>query len=84
MGFSTINPNQYYFKLMFIIKSVDRIQQIEMAEKCIDLYDSKKEYFIDYFKNSLDKPIVRHTGEYDHETAVWIMRKKLNYKKQNL
>ena len=80
MGFSTINPNQYYLKLMFIVKSVDSIQHFEIAERCIDLYDAKRDYFVDYFKKSSDKPI----GEYDHETAVWIMRKKLNYKKQNL
>lgn len=84
MGFSTINPNQYYLKLMFIVKSVDSIRHFEMAERCIDLYDAKRDYFVDYFKESSDKPIVAHTGEYDHETAVWIMRKKLNYKKQNL
>jgi len=83
MGFS-INPNQYYLKLMFIVNSVQTLDHIEVAQRCIDLYDSRKDYFIEYFKTSLDKPIVAHTGEYDHDTAVWIMKKKLQGKVQTL
>lgn len=83
MGFS-INPNQHYLKLVFIVNSVQTLDHIEVAERCIELYDSRKDYYIDYFKNSTDKPIVAHTGDYDHTTAVWIISKKLNNKKREL
>ena len=83
MGFS-INPNQHYLKLMFIVNSVQTLDHIEVAERCIELYDSRKDYYIDYFKNSADKPIVAHTGDYDHITAMWILSKKLNNKKREL
>lgn len=83
MGFS-INPNQHYLKLIFIVSSVQTLDHIEVAERCIELYDSRKDYYIDYFKNSPDKPIVAHTGDYDHITAMWILSKKLNNKKREL
>ena len=78
MDFS-INPNTYYLKLMFIVSSAVTPEHVEVAHKCIDLYDNLGDYFVEYFKESLEKPIVAHTGEYDHYTAVWIMRKKLKY-----
>ena len=83
MGFS-INPNQHYIKLMFIVNSVQTLAQLEVAEKCIELYDSRKDYYIKYFKTSLDKPIVAHTGDYDHTAAIWIIKKKLQNKANNL
>ena len=79
MGFS-INPNTHYLKLIFIVKSAETPEQIKVAEKCLELYDSRKDYYIEYFKRSSDKPLVAHTGEYDHATAIWIMKKKLNNK----
>jgi len=83
MGFS-INPNQHYLKLMFIVNSVQTLDHIEVADKCIELYDSRKDYYINYFKNSTNKPIVAHTGDYDHDTAIWIIKKKLQNKANNL
>lgn len=83
MGFS-INPNQHYLKLMFIVNSVQTLDHIEVAERCIELYDSRKDYYINYFKNSANKPIVAHTGDYDHDTAIWIIKKKLQNKANNL
>ena len=83
MGFS-INPNQHYLKLIFIVSSVQTLDHIEAVERCIELYDSRKDYYIKYFKNSTDKPIVAHTGDYDHDTAIWIIKKKLQNKANNL
>lgn len=83
MGFS-INPNQHYLKLVFIVNSVQTLDHIEVAERCIELYDSRKDYYINYFKNSDNKPIVAHTGDYDHDTAIWIIKKKLQNKANNL
>ena len=83
MGFS-INPNQHYLNLMFIVNSVQTLDHIEVADKCIELYDSRKDYYINYFKNSTNKPIVAHTGDYDHDTAIWIIKKKLQNKANNL
>lgn len=79
MDFS-INPNSHYLKLMFIVKSAETPGQLEVAQRCLDLYDSRRDYYIQYFKKSGDKPIVAHTGEYDHETAMWILSKKLKLK----
>jgi predicted PP-loop superfamily ATPase len=76
MGFS-INPTTHYLKILFIIKSCTTPEHMEVAERCIDMYDSRGNEFIKYYRSSTDKPIVAHTGEYDHQTAVWILRKKL-------
>jgi len=76
-----INPNSHYLKLMFIVKSAETPGQLEVAQRCLDLYDSRRDYYIQYFKKSSDKPIVAHTGEYDHETAIWILSKKLKMKR---
>ena len=69
---------------MFIVNSVQTLDHIEVAERCIELYDSRKDYYINYFKNSTNKPIVAHTGDYDHDTAIWIIKKKLQNKANNL
>lgn len=69
---------------MFIVNSVQTLDHIEVADKCIELYDSRKDYYINYFKNSTNKPIVAHTGDYDHDTAIWIIKKKLQNKANNL
>lgn len=79
MDFS-INPNTYYLKTLRIVASCVTPYQKKVALRCIDLYDSKQSYFENFFKHSDLKPIVSHTGDYDHLTAVWILRKKLNYR----
>ena len=79
MGFS-INPNNYYLKALFIIESCTTLQHFDIARACVERYDALGDYFIEFFKNSSLKPIVAHTGDYDHLTAMWILRKKLNYK----
>ena len=76
MGFF-INPNTHYLKALFIVKSCITPDHIKVAESCVDLYESRGDEFIEFFKQSDLKPIVAHTGEYDHQTAVWILRKKL-------
>ena len=75
-----INPNSHYLKLIFIVNSIETYNQLEVAQRCLELYDSRKDYYIKYFKKSGDKPIVAHTGEYDHKTAMWILEKKLKMK----
>ena len=75
-----INPNTHYLKLMFIVNSAETPEHIKVAYRCLELYDSRRDYYINYFKSSSDKPIVAHTGEYDHNTAIWILQKKLKMK----
>ena len=79
MDFS-INPNTYYLKALFVVESCTSPTHVEVAKRCIELYDARGDYFKSFFKVSDLKPIVAHTGEYDHEMAMWILRKKLNYK----
>lgn len=79
MGFS-INPNDHYLKLIKIVQSVNSFQQLKTAERCIDIYDSNRKYFIEYFNNTDELPLVHHMGDYDHDMSMWIIRKKLNYK----
>lgn len=79
MDFS-INPNSHYLKALFVIESCNSLAHLKVAKRCIDLYDSRGDYFKSFFETSDLKPIVAHTGHYDHQMAVWILRKKLNYK----
>lgn len=81
MGFS-INPNNYYLKALFVIESCSTKDHIDIAKRCIDRYDTLGDYFIEFFKSSSLKPIVAHTGDYDHLTAMWILRKKLEQKEK--
>lgn len=79
-----IEPNKHYLKILTIIQSCNSLNHFAAAEKCIDIYDSREKMYKDYYKKSDERPIVGHTGHYDHLAAVWILRKKLNHKKENL
>ena len=79
-----IDPTQHYLKVLSIIQSCNSLAHFNTAERCIELYESREEYFKDYYKNSDVRPLVGHTGHYDHLAAVWILKKKLQHKKQNL
>ena len=81
MGFS-INPNTYYIKTLLIIRSCVTPYHFKVAEQCIVLYDNQGDLYIDIFRESDFKPIVAHTGDYDHETAVWILKTKLKERQE--
>jgi hypothetical protein len=76
-----INPNKHYLKALFVIESCTSTAHLDVAERCIELYNSRELQFVKFFDKSMIKPIVMHTGHYDHKTAVWILRKKLSNKK---
>jgi hypothetical protein len=79
-----INPNTHFLKTLFIIESCNTMGHIYVAEKCIDVYDSHHPLYISTYKKKTIKPIISNNGVYDHETAIWLLKKKLKLKRTTL
>jgi hypothetical protein len=80
-----MNPNEYINKLIKIIQSCKTLDHLIASEKCVDLFDTREDLHYSFFyKNEGVFPNTHHMGDYDHQIAMYLLRKELRTKSENL